>query len=330
VVPLASIVVPTRNRAEVLRLCLESFVRQTLPPERFQVIVVDNGSTDKTWDVASSFADRLSLTLLYEPEPGLHVGRHAGWRAARSDVLMFCDDDIEADPGWVEAVVRRFADPQVAMVGGNNRPGWQGELPLWLRLWWGCPVGHGSALPALSVLDFGMQAIDIDPGWIWGCNFSVRAAVLKEARGFHPDGVPKERLRWRGDGETHVSDFVRDSGLRAVFDPAASVTHRVDAVRMTPGYFEQRAFAQGVSDSYTAIRRRGALGREFRHWLTPYLNAWRDRGIARSAGAGLSVVQLRSVLHAVRHAYRRGVSFHRAEVRRDPALLAWVLKEDYL
>jgi glucosyl-dolichyl phosphate glucuronosyltransferase len=327
--PKASVIIPTRNRADVLQLCLASLTDQTLPCESFEVIVVDNGSSDGTSQVARAFSDRLALTLLHEQEPGLHVGRHAGWRAARSNLLMFCDDDIEADPGWVAAVVSRFADPHVALVGGNNRPGWQGEPPPWLRLGWERPMRHGRALPPLSVLDFGSSAFDVDPGWIWGCNFSVRAEVLREARGFHPDGVPRDRLRWRGDGETHVSDIVRRSGWKAVFDPAASVTHRVDGTRMTQSYFEQRAFAQGVSDSYSGIRRRGGLGRGLADRVSAMVAAWRDRW-ASGASSSDAVSQWKAVLRATRQAYRDGADFHRAEVRRDPGLLAWVLKEDYL
>jgi hypothetical protein len=112
---------------------------------------------------------------------------------------------------------------------------------------------------------------------------------------------------------------------------SASVTHRVDAARMMPAYFEQRAFAQGISESYAAIRRHGGFaGRDFRHWLAPIVGSWTDRRLTAGAAEWDAVVQWRAVLQAVRAAHRRGVHFHRAEVRRDPALLAWVLKEDYL
>jgi glycosyltransferase involved in cell wall biosynthesis len=330
---LATVIVPTRNRASALRRCLQSMTRQTLPAERFEIVVVDNGSTDDTAAVAKSFDNGMALSLLHEPEPGLHVGRHAGWRAARSDLLVFVDDDIEADPGWLAAVVDSFSDPLVALVGGNNLPAFEAEPPAWLRRWWERPVGQGRALGYLSILDFGRGSFEIDPGYVWGCNFGVRASVLEESRGFHPDGVPRERLRFRGDGETHVADVVRRRGHRAWFHGAATVHHLVDVHRMKPAYFEERAFAQGVSDSYAMIRARGGRQRKspdirglLRGALDPARAWWTSGGWNADAVAR----ELRAVETRVRQAYHRGREFHLAEVLRDRALLDWVLREDYL
>jgi len=327
-VPRATVIVPTRDRAGVLRDCLASLTRQTAPADSFEVIVVDNGSSDDTAAVARSFDGALRLTLLHESEPGLHVGRHAGWRAARSDVLMFCDDDIEAEPEWVDAVVRRFEDPEVALVGGNDRPAFEHAPPPWLALWWAHPVAHGRALGLLSILDFGNETFELDPGWVWGCNFNVRRRALEAARGFHPDGVPPERLQWRGDGEMHVGRVVREAGARCVFEPRASVRHRVDTARMTVDYLQRRSFAQGVSDSYAAIRRRGAPVRGWADRLRPMARAWRDWRVARHAD-GDAAVELQNVLAALRRSHAQGLAFHREAVRHDPDLLAWVLKDDY-
>jgi glycosyltransferase involved in cell wall biosynthesis len=331
--PRATVIIPTRNRAPVLRQCLHSLEQQTLGANSFEVIVVDNGSNDDTAEVARSFGARMDLTVLCEAEPGLHVGRHAGWRAARSEQLVFVDDDIQAEPGWLAAVVEAFEDPQVALVGGNNLPAFSHQPPAWLQRWWERPVLRGRALGFLSILDFGEGCFEIDPEFVWGCNFSVRASVLEAAGGFHPDGVPREHLRLRGDGETYVSTVVRREGWRAWFDGRATVHHLVDARRMTPAYFEERAFAQGISDSYTAIRAAGrvepdrhGLRQRLHRALAPARDWWASGGWrGEPASAELRAVQAR-----VRAGYRRGWDFHRTEVDRDPALLDWVLKDNYL
>jgi glycosyltransferase involved in cell wall biosynthesis len=334
--PLVSVIVPTRNRAAALSACLESLTSQTLAAERFEVIVVDNGSSDGTMAAAQCYSSRLPLVLLHEPDPGLHIGRHAGWRAARSEVLVFADDDIVATPGWLSTVASQFgADPDLAMLGGNNFPAFEHEPPPWLLWGWEQPVvvaGHrGRALGALSVLDFGDGVFDFDPGWVWGCNFSVRAAVLRAAGGFHPDGVPVERLHLRGDGETHVSEVVRTRGWPCRFDGGASVHHAVTAARMTPAYFEKRAFAQGISDSYTRVRMRGkadGLLARLRARSKRAIDSLQPR-IPVPKGAG-AAEQWKDIVALERRANALGQAFHQCAVCTDPSLRDWVLQVDYL
>ena len=330
----ASVIIPTRNRANVLARCLESLTRQTLPAEAFEVLVIDNGSTDHTPDVTRRYAFSLQLTYACAPEPGLHVGRHEGLRQAKSDVLMFADDDIQAEADWVETVVKTFENPNVALVGGNNYPLFETQPPEWLMHRWKKPVYKGRALDSLSILDFGEGVFEIDPGYVWGCNYSIKKGVLLKAGGFHPDGMPKECLRFRGDGETHVSDVVRSSGHRAIFNSRASVWHLVAQNRMTRTHFEQRAYAQGISDSYTAIRLSGGLKTSWtlkvRRKLCPLRPTLRTliqfaMNMGNSVERELCAVQLSAAI-----AYCKGYEFHRREVSADPALLKWALKKDYL
>lgn len=327
----ASVIIPTRNRAAVLDACLYSLQAQTCPAEEYEVIVVDNGSTDSTPEIVAAHANNLQLRYEAAPEPGLHVGRHVGLRLARSDVLVYGDDDIIADETWISTVIRAFADPMVALVGGNNIPHFEQAPPEWLLRWWEQPVAHGQALASLSILDFGEGRFDIDPAFVWGCNFSIRRQALLAAGGFHPDAMPADRLRWRGDGETHVSDWIRRSGMRTLFDSGASVRHRVDASRLTPDYFERRAFAQGVSDSYTDTRRTGrpraSITARYSRLLHSNLRAIRMRWaqIFDAEGAEFRRVQL-----AALDCWQKGYHFHQSEVRADPLLFAWVTKESYL
>lgn len=321
-----SVIIPTRNRSELLADCLASLTGQTLPAAGFEVIVVDNGSTDNTRLIAESFLGRLQLRYVEASEPGLHTGRHAGMREAASDLLVFCDDDILAEPQWLESIRYAFSSPGVALVGGNNRPLFEAGIPAWLERLWNMPAPVKRALPHLSILDFGEDEFDIDPGYIWGCNFSVRRSVLENAGGFHPDGMPEDKIMWRGDGETAVSDFIRNSGLRARFHPGASVSHRVPAARMSMIYFKKRSYAQGISDSYTDFRRIGrATGMPVRQ-----LRAMAS-GLRKILRAGMDDAgrKLIDVHKNCLFGYISGYSFHQRQVQCDTALRAWVLKKDY-
>lgn len=329
----ASVIIPTRNRANLLDRCLDSLHRQTLSREQFEVLVIDNGSSDNTAEVAARHAATLQVSCRSAPEPGLHVGRHEGLKHAQADLLVFVDDDIEASPAWLASILEAFDDQDVALVGGNNLPRFEQPPPAWLEKWWGQPVAQGRALGYLSILDFGEGCFDIDPGYVWGCNFAIRKDVLLAVAGFHPDGVPPERLRFRGDGETHVSESIRRLGLRTRFHSGASVQHFVPGNRMTLQYFEQRAYAQGVSDSYSDIRRHGTcdlpLRTRVRHLARRGRQALLRAKVSAFPERDAVARELDQVQLAAASAYWRGYAFHRGEVVADPALFAWVLKADY-
>ncbi|MCD6672183.1 MAG: glycosyltransferase [Burkholderiaceae bacterium] len=329
----ASVIIPTRDRADLLERCLAALTRQTLAADEFEVVVVDNGSRDATAQVAAGYATHLALRCIVAPEPGLHVGRHAGMRAARSDVLMYTDDDAEPEPTWVEAVAQAFEDPAVGLVGGNDYPRFEGDPPAWLQRWWNEPVYRGRALGYLSVLDFGSGRFPLAPEYVWGCNFSIRRQALETVSGFHPDGVPRDLMRLRGDGESYVASAIVSRGWKAIFDSRASVHHLVPPARMTRDYFEQRGFAQGVSDSYSAVRRhRGAslpLSERLRTRLRPAAGSlkarWKMAGSRDPAASTLLEVRLSTL-----RAWARGFAFHQSALRSDPDLLGWVLKDNYL
>lgn len=325
-----SVILPTRNRAPLLDDCLASLAGQSLPVDQFEVLVIDNGSTDCTQEVVQRHANQLPMRYLFEPKPGLHNARHSGLREASADILVFGDDDILADPDWLLSIAEAFREPDIALVGGNNRPLFESPPPDWLARWWERPNGKRRAISHLSILDFGQGQFDIDPGWVWGCNFSVRRSALLNAGGFHPDAMPAESLRLRGDGETSVSDAIRRSGLRARFHSGASVTHRVSKARMSADYFQKRSYAQGISDSYTDLRRMGS-SRSPAAGLARRLRASAStlRAIA-TIGHGAAGRTLRSIRWRCLTGYLAGYAYHQKEAACDPELRAWILKDNYL
>lgn len=324
-----SVIIPTRNRAPLLRLALQSLAAQTLPTERFEVLVVDNGSTDSTRQVVEEHQGQLrELRYFFDPTPGLHVGRHRGLREARGEVLVYADDDIEATPTWLAAIEECFGSPGVAMVGGNNYPRFEATPPAWLTRLWQKPAYGGRAITSLSVLEIASGQRPISPFYVWGCNFSIRKQVLLEAGGFHPDGMPEEQIRFRGDGETHVSAHVARKGLTCLFDSRASVYHAVTGTRMTFEYFRKRAFNQGISDSYSRLRQGSAGWRGLRKPLSHALaavrstRAWAGEWLSQDRELGL-------LARTMRAGYREGYKYHQHAYRADPALQSWVHKPDY-
>lgn len=325
--PKISIVISSLNRADLLAAALDSFMRQTFATSDFEALVIDNGSADHTTQVIRTYMTKLpNLLGLYDAEPGLHTGRHVGMKAAKGDILVFADDDIEAFPSWLSSIKEGFSGPDVAMVGGNNFPMFLEEPPSWLqKMWERRGWGGVRAIPALSVIEFSGQRSLISPYQIWGCNFAIRKDVLLAAGGFHPDGMPKELIRFRGDGETHVSRYVAESGMKCVFHAGASVYHKVTPERMTYTYFRQRGFNQGVSDSYTVLRNEDQ----------PSSGSQRS-SIARAASWSLRKFrdimcdhEMKQALQEIKLGHREGYAYHQKVYREDPEVRAWVHKPTY-
>jgi glucosyl-dolichyl phosphate glucuronosyltransferase len=319
---LISVIIPTRNRANLLASTLQSLTQQTLNIDQFEILIIDNGSTDNTYIISQEYSKKLvNIRYIYESEPGLHAGRHRGIREAVSDKLTFIDDDIEASPKWLESIVIAFQDPDVGMVGGNNLPMFLKPPPEWLIALWNRPFRKKiRAIPALSVIEVCGENTDFDPYLVWGCNFSIRKSILLKAGGFHPDGMPIDLIRFRGDGETHVSRFVKESGIKCVFHAGASVYHKVTPERMTFEYFHQRGFNQGISQSFTDLKNNKK--RIYPNFdIKKILHAqWTKIFLDKNAKHAISEMH---------RGYSEGYAYHQRSYYEDEALRLWVQKSKY-
>jgi glycosyltransferase involved in cell wall biosynthesis len=114
---LFSIVIPVRNEEENIRKCLHSLVRMKFAPERFEVIVVDNGSTDQTKEVALAFRESLSLRILDKPNAYIAAVRNAGAAVAHGRYLAFLDADCEVRPDWLSVAAEVLSADDAGVCG---------------------------------------------------------------------------------------------------------------------------------------------------------------------------------------------------------------------
>lgn len=113
-----SVVIITKNRPGLLANVLESLTRQSLVPD--EVLVVDNNSSLSYRSVLDRYQGKLPLRAVVEKIPGIPSARNRGIREARGDIIAFTDDDCEADPGWLENIVKPFyQNPFIGIVGGE-------------------------------------------------------------------------------------------------------------------------------------------------------------------------------------------------------------------
>ncbi|MCJ7636222.1 MAG: glycosyltransferase, partial [Nitrososphaeraceae archaeon] len=288
----------------------------------YEIIVIDNGSTDNTKkeieDLNQRYDNRISY--FYDPRPGLHIGRHLGAKHARGEILLYCDDDIIASPDWVKEIYACYSKKEVGAAGGKILPKFEITPPKWLKLF------HSGYL---SLLNLGDEYLEINTNEIYGCNLSIRREVLFKLGGFHPDGMPQNLIKYRGDGESALMTSVVNAGYKTVYNPKAFVYHVIPSSRLTIDYFKQRAFNQGVSDSYSSIRKYGKIEDNV------YADNNRKTNIfGRIFEILRFIIKNRTIKflkypNKVRDAYIEGMKYHMNEVKNDPELLEYILKENY-
>jgi glycosyltransferase involved in cell wall biosynthesis len=179
-----SVNVCTYNRHRLLRQALESLLAQQLDETiRYEVIVVDNNSTDETRQVVDEFIGRGHghLRYLFEQRQGLSYARNAAVAAARAPIVAFTDDDVRVAPTWVQTIKRALDHhPEVDCVGGKIVPRWPAPPPVWLT---------GRHWAPLAIVDYGDQPFYVSRQnqlCLLTANMAIRNEVLKGIGRFRP------------------------------------------------------------------------------------------------------------------------------------------------
>ncbi len=155
--PAVSVVVSTYNRARVLAQAIENLLNQSIARERYEMIIVDNNSSDETREVVTAFCERApTVRYVFEPRQGVSYGRNAGIRLAQAPLVAFTDDDVYVAANWLEIILHVFAShPEVACIGGRVLPARSGPWPSWLTR------DHWSPL---ALVDYGDKPLYVNSG----------------------------------------------------------------------------------------------------------------------------------------------------------------------
>lgn len=240
--PAISVVVCTRNRSILLGDACGALLAVEPPAGGWEVVIVDNGSTDDTPEVADGVRrgapDR--VRVVQEPVIGLSAARNRGIAESCGEVIAFLDDDAFPVARWLTALTEAFGDENVMCAGGPVEPQLEGELPGWFT---------GRFLPYLTVWDLGPDPVDLRYNeFPRGANIAFRSSAFGRFGGFSP------RLGRSGRSllsceEIEVCLRLERGGYRTVYAPAARVRHVTPVDRLTPGWMERRFAAQGRSEA---------------------------------------------------------------------------------
>lgn len=250
-----SVVVATRNGEEWIGEALQSLLRQTLAAPRFEIIVVNNGSSDRTAEVVEELISRGpgNLRLLSEEVPGLSRARNTGLRAGRGRIVAFLDDDARADPEWLSALAPLFDDPRVAAAGGPIELTWTSPAPAW----WSAELD-----PVQGRLDYGPRPRRLTyPEVPYGSNLAVRRTVL-ERIGLFRESLGRTGQSLMAGEELELCLRIIQAGYEIAYEPAARVHHLAIPRRATREYLQSQAYWHGRSQRLVETLVPGP-------WLTP-------------------------------------------------------------
>jgi len=242
--PVVSVVVPTRDRAGYLDVTLRSLAAQDLA-EPYELIVVDDGSSEGTAEVAERAGARL---LRPAAGSGPNTARNAGIEAAQADLVALVDDDTEAPPGWLRAIVEGAARrPDADAFGG----------PIRARLEGPAPRACGREDAPITSLDLGPA--DREAELVWSANMALRRAAFARVGPFD------ERFSTGGDEEEWLRRL-RAAGGRVVYLAAAGLDHRRAGDDARLRALMRGAYRRGRNmRAYDSDRDRApAIGRELR------------------------------------------------------------------
>jgi glucosyl-dolichyl phosphate glucuronosyltransferase len=237
-----SVVVCTYNRAGSLSITLDSLAAQRMPESiAWEAIVVDNNSTDRTREVSESYCLRYSgiFRYVFERQQGLSRARNAGIRAAEGDVVAFTDDDIIAEPTWLNNLTAPLVDQRWAGGGGRVVPPPDLNLPEWLT------VGGDKDLVGalLPIFDLGPDAGEMKRP-PYGANMAFRKSMFERHGTFRVDLGHCGGKLLSGE-DTDFGNRLISAGERLHYEPSAVVHHPVPEERLTKRYFRTWWFDYG-------------------------------------------------------------------------------------
>jgi glucosyl-dolichyl phosphate glucuronosyltransferase len=238
-----TVIISTYNRADVLVSTLAALARlRTADP--WEVLVVDNHSTDDTAAVVRGTARDypVELRYIYEPAHGKYAAMNSAIAAARGDIIAATDDDAVVAPDWLDRAGAALDALQCDFVGGHVAPLWQQPPPPWLDL------AKPSIQRVLALLDYGdgIREFGVGIGWPLGVNVAYRRSAFSRAGLFDPSlGRKAGTLRSQAQREWHLR--ARAAGCRGFYIPDMRVQHRVECERLQRQYFRRWHYWHGIS-----------------------------------------------------------------------------------
>lgn len=238
-----SVVICTYNRDKYLPRTLDSFLNQSAPFESFELVVINNMSTDSTEEVISNFIESkhsITCNVFNELNQGHTYARNRGIKESKGRIISFIDDDAFVHPGYIEGIIESFSNKNILAIGGKIIPKYEsGSAPTWMTKF---------LLPLVAALDLGDKKREFS-----GAKFPIGANMAFRREVFESYGDFDEQLGRRGtDGleggdEKDLFSRLKKNNELIMYCPNVVVDHIIPDKRLQISYV--KGLAKGVGSS---------------------------------------------------------------------------------
>lgn len=240
-----SIVVCTHNRAALLTDCVDSLLNQTINKNRFEIIIVDNNSTDDTETIAIEIAKgNNNIKYLKEKIVGYSAPRNCGWKNASGNIIAYIDDDEIAAPDWLESIEKAFQTEETPdIVGGIYLIKYDKMPPDWFIE----SMGGNNTNRQKGILN---QRKDC---YLAGGNIAFKKKVLEKLNGFSNNFNIKNGFLLTGE-DTDICQRAKNAGFKLFYDPDIKIYHRMNQNNYDIEIREKKAEKVGMAARFVLGR----------------------------------------------------------------------------
>lgn len=256
-----SVIICTYNRADLLEKTLEQLAKQTIAPDRYEIIIIDNRSTDHTSEVVNKFlatSKELNARYVLEEKQGLSHARNRGIEEAQSEILTYIDDDVLTSTDFVEQIIEVFKRQDVIGIGGKIIPKYEsGVKPKWMSRY---------LLPSVSALDMGNREKTFKGiKFPIGANMSFRKKVFATYGTFNPE-LGRSGKGLEGGEEKDLFFRIKKHNQKILYAPKVVLEHVIPENRVQPGFIKNLAVGVGRSEKKRLST--APFGTRVKKWLS--------------------------------------------------------------
>lgn len=261
-----SIIISTYNRDDYLDSVLRSVAALEYDKSEFELVLVNNNSTDYTPDICRAFAEnypQINFTYAIEQRQGLSFARNRGIKEAKGDILVFIDDDAFVFPDYLTELEKFFSSHESVIAGGGRiYPKWESRKPRWMSKY---------LMPLVSVIDLGNEVTYFkNRQFPIGANMAFRRKAYEKYGDFNVN-LGRKGKGMQGGEEKDLFYRLQAGGEQIAYIPNAKVYHLVPDKRLTFDFIKNQAIQIGKSEKIRAKELGSAellksFGREFLKW----------------------------------------------------------------